>query len=132
VIMLCDIDNCGKRLYMAGTTWRRRSWTTPQHGCAACASICLNRWGRLYRPGRRVIARHLLDPRPGLTFDPPLAQPVVPDILMRAQPDGGWVVELNAETFPRVLVNNNYYARVRRPPCCLLAASISIGCAAKS
>ncbi len=27
-----------------------------------------------------------LDPRPGLAFDPPLAQPVVPDILMRAQP----------------------------------------------
>ena len=26
-----------------------------------------------------------LDPRPGFAFDPPLAQPVVPDILMRAQ-----------------------------------------------
>jgi RNA polymerase sigma-54 factor len=55
-----------------------------------------------------------LDPRPGLAFDPPLAQPVVPDILMRAQPDGGWVVELNVETLPRVLVNNSYYARVRQ------------------
>jgi RNA polymerase sigma-54 factor len=55
-----------------------------------------------------------LDPRPGLAFDPPLAQPVVPDILMRAQPEGGWVVELNADTLPRVLVNNRYYARVRR------------------
>jgi RNA polymerase sigma-54 factor len=33
---------------------------------------------------------------------------------MRAQPDGGWVVELNAETLPRVLVNNSYYARVRQ------------------
>jgi RNA polymerase sigma-54 factor len=55
-----------------------------------------------------------LDPRPGLAFDPPLAQPVVPDILMRAQPKGGWIVELNAETLPRVLVNNRYYARVRQ------------------
>jgi RNA polymerase sigma-54 factor len=55
-----------------------------------------------------------LDPRPGLAFDPPLAQPVVPDILMRAQPPGGWIVELNAETLPRVLVNNRYYARVRQ------------------
>jgi RNA polymerase sigma-54 factor len=56
-----------------------------------------------------------LDPRPGLAFDPPLAQPVVPDILMRAQPNGGgWIVELNAETLPRVLVNNRYYARVSR------------------
>ena len=53
-----------------------------------------------------------LDPRPGLAFDPPLAQPVVPDILMRAQPDGGWIVELNSETLPRVLVNNNYHAKI--------------------
>jgi len=53
-----------------------------------------------------------LDPRPGLIFDPPLAQPVVPDILMRAQPEGGWIIELNAETLPRVLVNNKYYARI--------------------
>ncbi len=53
-----------------------------------------------------------LDPRPGLVFDPPLAQPVVPDILMRAQPGGGWIVELNSETLPRVLVNNRYYAQV--------------------
>jgi RNA polymerase sigma-54 factor len=55
-----------------------------------------------------------LDPRPGFAFDAPLAQPVVPDIIMRAQPDGGWAVELNAETLPRVLVNNRYYARVSR------------------
>jgi RNA polymerase sigma-54 factor len=33
---------------------------------------------------------------------------------MRAHPGGGWVVELNAETLPRVLVNNRYYARVRQ------------------
>jgi RNA polymerase sigma-54 factor len=55
-----------------------------------------------------------LDPTPGHAFDPPLAQPVMPDILMRAHPGGGWVVELNAETLPRVLVNNRYYARVRQ------------------
>jgi RNA polymerase sigma-54 factor len=55
-----------------------------------------------------------LDPRPGLVFDPPLAQPVVPDILMRALPAGGWVVELNTETLPRVLVNNRYLAEVSR------------------
>src|SRR5205823_3309446 len=55
-----------------------------------------------------------LDPRPGLAFDPPLAQPVVPDILLRAQPEGGWIIELNSETLPRVLVNNGYYARIRQ------------------
>jgi RNA polymerase sigma-54 factor len=55
-----------------------------------------------------------LDPRPGLAFDPPLAQTVVPDIMMRVQPEGGWIVELNPETLPRVLVNNRYFARVTR------------------
>jgi RNA polymerase sigma-54 factor len=55
-----------------------------------------------------------LDPRPGLAFDPPLAQPVVPDILLRPQPEGGWIVELNSETLPRVLVNSRYCARIRQ------------------
>ncbi|HML09844.1 MAG TPA: RNA polymerase factor sigma-54 [Stellaceae bacterium] len=55
-----------------------------------------------------------LDPRPGLAYDAPQAQAIVPDILMRAQPDGGWIVELNAETLPRVLINNRYYARISR------------------
>ena len=55
-----------------------------------------------------------LDPRPGHAFDPPLARPVVPDILMRAQPQGEWAVELNPDTLPRVLVNNRYHARVSR------------------
>src|SRR6185312_13341747 len=55
-----------------------------------------------------------LDPRPGLAFDPPLAQAIVPDILMRATQDGGWVIELNTDTLPRVLVDNRYYARVNQ------------------
>ena len=55
-----------------------------------------------------------LDPRPGLAFDPPQAQPIVPDILMRPQPDGGWLIELNSETLPRVLINNRYYARISK------------------
>ncbi len=53
-----------------------------------------------------------LDPRPGHAFDPPLAQPVIPDIIMRAHPQDGWIIELNADTLPRVLVNNRYYARI--------------------
>jgi len=55
-----------------------------------------------------------LDPKPGHAFDPPLAQTIVPDILMRPGPEGGWAIELNTETLPRVLVNNRYYARVSR------------------
>src|SRR6202007_177827 len=52
--------------------------------------------------------------RPGLAFDPPQAQPIIPDILMRALPDGGWIVELNSDTLPRVLINNRYYTRISR------------------
>jgi RNA polymerase sigma-54 factor len=61
-----------------------------------------------------VVEIKALDPRPGHAFDPPLAQTIVPDILMRAHADGSWIVELNTETLPRVLVNNRYFARVSR------------------
>lgn len=55
-----------------------------------------------------------LNPKPALAFDDTVAQPVTPDVIMRAQPGGGWLVELNSETLPRVLVNNHYYAQVSR------------------
>ena len=55
-----------------------------------------------------------LDPRPGRAFNHDVAQPVIPDVLMRSGPDGGWLVELNSETLPRVLVNNIYYAEINK------------------
>ena len=53
-----------------------------------------------------------LNPRPGNVFGTVVVQPVVPDVLVRSAPDGTWLVELNSETLPRVLVNNQYYAEV--------------------
>jgi RNA polymerase sigma-54 factor len=53
-----------------------------------------------------------LDPKPGLVFDGVEAQPIVPDVLMRLAPDRSWIVELNQDTLPRVLVNTRYLARV--------------------
>lgn len=53
-----------------------------------------------------------LSPKPGLAFDREVAQPIVPDVLVRQHPDGGWLIELNAETLPRVLVNERYYTQV--------------------
>ncbi len=53
-----------------------------------------------------------LDPRPGLTFGGETAAPVVPDVFVRSAQGGGWTVELNTETLPRVLVNQQYYATV--------------------
>jgi RNA polymerase sigma-54 factor len=53
-----------------------------------------------------------LDPKPGATWDQTPPQPIIPDVLMRAGPDGAWLLELNPETMPRVLVNQNFTARV--------------------
>jgi RNA polymerase sigma-54 factor len=53
-----------------------------------------------------------LDPKPGWTGENGPIQVVVPDILMRPAPDGGWIIELNPDTLPRVLVNQRFYARV--------------------
>ena len=53
-----------------------------------------------------------LDPKPGLRFGRVTVQPVVPDVFVRASRDGGWMVELNTDTLPRVLVNRSYYTLV--------------------
>jgi len=55
-----------------------------------------------------------LNPKPGDTFDTPITQPVTPDVLMRPDGAGGWLVELNSENLPRVLINASYYARVNK------------------
>jgi len=55
-----------------------------------------------------------LNPKPGLAFGSEPTMPVVPDVFVRTSPDGNWVVELNSETLPRVLVNNRYMATVSR------------------
>jgi RNA polymerase sigma-54 factor len=53
-----------------------------------------------------------LNPKPGLKYGSAPAHPIVPDVLVRALPDGSFHVELNNDTLPRVLVNQSYYATV--------------------
>ena len=53
-----------------------------------------------------------LNPKPGLAFGSAVVQPIVPDVFVRPGPDGGWIVELNSDTLPKVLVNQSYYAEV--------------------
>lgn len=55
-----------------------------------------------------------LDPKPGLRFGGGRAQTVVPDVYVRPGPDGGWLVELNSDTLPRVLVNQSYYTKLSK------------------
>lgn len=53
-----------------------------------------------------------LDPKPAASYDGEQAPPIVPDLLLRPSAEGGWLVELNPDTMPRLLVNDRYYARV--------------------
>ena len=41
-------------------------------------------------------------------------QPVLPDVMVRPARDGSWMVELNNDTLPRVLVNRSYYTTVSK------------------
>lgn len=54
------------------------------------------------------------NPKPGAAFGGEPVVPVIPDVFIRQRSDGGWAVELNAETLPRVLVNQQYYSEVAR------------------
>jgi RNA polymerase sigma-54 factor len=53
-----------------------------------------------------------LNPKPGLAFGSTLVQPIVPDVFVRSGPDGNFIVELNSDTLPKVLVNQSYHAEV--------------------
>jgi RNA polymerase sigma-54 factor len=53
-----------------------------------------------------------LDPKPGRAYASGSVETVVPDVIIRAAPDGSWLVDLNPDTMPRVLVNQTYHARV--------------------
>lgn len=51
------------------------------------------------------------DPKPGCRYGGEPVQSVVPDIFV-AKRAGGWAVEINAATLPRVLVNRAYYVEL--------------------
>jgi RNA polymerase sigma-54 factor len=55
-----------------------------------------------------------LNPKPGLAFGSTTVQPIVPDVYVRPGPDGGFVVELNSDTLPRILVNQRYHAELAK------------------
>ena len=55
------------------------------------------------------------DPKPGCQFSPSAAEDVTPDVFVR-KTRGGYAVELNQATLPRVLVNRRYYQELRSGP----------------
>ncbi|MCW5694582.1 MAG: RNA polymerase factor sigma-54 [Pseudolabrys sp.] len=55
-----------------------------------------------------------LNPKPGLAFGSTMVQPIVPDVFVRAAPDGTWQVELNSDTLPKVLISQKYHTQVSK------------------
>ena len=53
------------------------------------------------------------DPKPGLRFGGGTAEPVVPDLFVRAVKTG-WAIEINGATLPRLLVNRRYYTELTK------------------
>ncbi|MDB2439558.1 RNA polymerase factor sigma-54 [Hellea sp.] len=60
----------------------------------------------------RVKRLKSLAPKPGLAYGGEMAAVVEPDVFIRNTPQGGWAVELNSDTLPRVLVNHRYYNEI--------------------
>ncbi|HXV31737.1 MAG TPA: RNA polymerase sigma-54 factor, partial [Sinorhizobium sp.] len=55
-----------------------------------------------------------LDPKPGTSFETNVTEAIIPDVVVRTAPGGGWLIELNPDALPRVLVNHDYVAEVSR------------------
>ena len=55
------------------------------------------------------------DPKPGCRFSSNAAEDVTPDVFVR-RTRGGFAVELNQQTLPRLLVNRRYYQELKSGP----------------
>ena len=51
-----------------------------------------------------------LDPKPAANYDLAVNAHIVPDVFVYADGHGGWIVELNADNIPSLLLDRNYYA----------------------
>jgi RNA polymerase sigma-54 factor len=62
---------------------------------------------------REMIAElKALTPRPGAAFGSDTSPTVVPDVFVREGLGGVWLVELNSDTLPRLLVDQRYHAQI--------------------
>lgn len=57
------------------------------------------------------------DPRPGLAFISDEAPNVIPDLFVTEGKDGQWLVEINSETLPRLLVDRSYQREIIADGC---------------
>jgi len=82
-----------------------------KHDLSKLAKICGVKIDRLKE---MIAALRKTSPKPGLAFGGTMAGAVEPDVYIRETPLGGWAVELNADTLPRVLVNKRYYNEIKK------------------
>ena len=80
-----------------------------QHNLPALRRLCKVDQSEL---SEMIAEIRALNPKPGLKFGSVTVQTLVPDVIVRPRSDGGWQVELNADTLPKVLVNQTYFAVV--------------------
>jgi RNA polymerase sigma-54 factor len=55
-----------------------------------------------------------LNPKPGSNFTAGGSEAIIPVVVVRPSSDGGWLVELNPDALPRVLVDRSYFSRVAK------------------
>ncbi len=56
------------------------------------------------------------NPKPGLRYGGERAQAVIADVFVHRLARGGWTIELNAATLPRVLIDRGYHAELAAVP----------------
>jgi len=82
-----------------------------KHDLSKLSTLC----GVKIDPLKLMIATlRKLSPKPGIAFGGSMAGVVEPDVFIRETPQGGWSVELNADTLPRVLINKRYYNEIKK------------------
>ncbi len=81
-----------------------------KHDLKALAKLCGVEMDALKT---RVLRLRQLSPKPGMAFGGTIVAGVEPDVFVRETPQGGWAVELNSDTLPRVLVNKRYYREIK-------------------
>jgi RNA polymerase sigma-54 factor len=54
-----------------------------------------------------------LNPKPATGFESGYAPTIIPDVSIKRSARGEWIVELNQDTLPKVLINERYYAHVK-------------------
>ncbi|MCV3211629.1 RNA polymerase factor sigma-54 [Mesorhizobium sp. YC-39] len=55
-----------------------------------------------------------LDPKPGNRFQSGAPESIIPDVWVTPSPGGGWQIELDPDTLPKLLINQTYLAEVSR------------------